>query len=385
MKPSSVSEKKGGAESSAEEGDCAFQVLTDAVLEWYAAHRRSFPWRAQDGEPPNPYFVWLSEIMLQQTTVGTVRPYFERFIMQWPTVQALARASLDEVRTVWSGLGYYSRAEHLHQTAQKLANAMVWPESPTLWQTYPGVGPYTAAAISAIAFNFPTIPVDGNVVRVVRRLFSIPCVSRQELIRAVRAQTRVWQEKSQAQWGNLAQGLMDLGATVCTPRQPQCGMCPLKRFCSFDPQTEVDTTLPKTRPLRLSYALCLMNDRGELYVEQERSKKLLKGLTKVPLVDLVEAPSAPLPFVRAVFTHFIWNVWIVRVAGLRGRPRSLVWKDVPENCKALPFAHMLQEALTSPLMGEWLTAHELEGRPQSALFRKIVDTLGLLNGRSSSL
>lgn len=359
----------------AADGRLEFQALTEALLEWYALHRRDLPWRARKEELPNPYFVWLSEIMLQQTTVATALPYFERFIARWPNVQALASATVQDVRTLWSGLGYYSRAEHIHRTSQKLVEARSWPKSPEEWRSYPGVGPYTAAAISAIAFNFPVIPVDGNVVRVVRRVFSMPVLPRPALLRMVRAQTQTWQENVQASWGDLAQALMDLGATVCVPHQPQCETCPLRRLCAFDPQTELATDSPKPRPLRLSYALCILNDQGELYVEQENAGRLLRGFMKVPLINLTSAPPASLPSVRAIFSHFTWQVWLLRIGGLSGHPPSLAWDAFP--LKDVPFATEIQREFPYPLSGEWLPAEQIAERPQSALFRRILETLGV--------
>lgn len=353
-----------------------FQALTDAVLSWYAKYRRSLPWRAREGEPPDPYFVWLSEVLLQQTTVKTVLPYFDRLRIRWPTVQALAEADLDEIRTLWSGLGYYSRAERLHQTAQKLRGLKEWPATPAQWQNYPGIGPYTAAAISAIAFNFPVIPVDGNVVRVVQRVFSLSSTTRAELIRAVYAKTQAWQENSQAPWGDLAQGLMDLGATVCTPQQPKCKTCPLKRFCVFDPKAGSAVMSSKRRPIRLSYALCLINDQQELYVEQETTQKLLRGLMKVPMIDLVETPVVSCPCLQAVFSHFTWRTWIIRIDGVQGRPRLLTWEMLSETCESFPFADRLHTVFPYFLAGEWLSSEEIAARPQSALFRKILASLG---------
>src|ERR1700674_2319280 len=205
------------------------------LLEWYDRHRRALPWRALPGEPADPYRVWLSEIMLQQTGVKTGRPYFLKFAARWPDAEALGRASLDDVLRMWAGLGYYSRARNLHACAVAVLrdHGGTFPDTEEGLRALPGIGPYTAAAIGAIAFGRRTMPVDGNIERVVSRLFAVeaPLPQAKPLIRQLAATLLVADdEKSRA--GDSAQALMDLGASICTPKKPACALCPLNEGCT---------------------------------------------------------------------------------------------------------------------------------------------------------
>src|SRR6478609_5217811 len=198
------------------------------LLDWYDRHRRRLPWRPPAGERADPYRVWLSEIMLQQTGVKTVGPYFEKFLARWPDVAALGRASLDDVLRMWAGLGYYSRARNLHACAVAVLREHdgIFPDTEEGLLALPGIGPYTAAAVAAIAFDRRTMPVDGNIERVVSRLFTVeeplpqakPLI--QQMAATLLAATRAGGEKSRA--GDSAQALMDLGSSICTPKKPAC-------------------------------------------------------------------------------------------------------------------------------------------------------------------
>ena len=216
------------------------------MLAWYDRHRRTLPWRAPAGERTDPYRVWLSEIMLQQTTVATVGDYFRRFVERWPTVEALAAAPLDDVLSAWAGLGYYARARNLHACAQAVAerHGGRFPEDEAGLLALPGIGPYTAAAIRAIAFDQPASAVDGNVERVIARLFAIetPLPDAKPEIHA-RAAELVPQQRA----GDYAQAMMDLGATVCTPRNPRCVICPLMDGCRAR-QLGIAEELPRRAP-----------------------------------------------------------------------------------------------------------------------------------------
>src|ERR1700683_2016160 len=207
------------------------------LLDWYDRHRRRLPWRPLQGEKVDPYRVWLSEIMLQQTGVKTVGPYFEKFLARWPGIDALGRASLDDVLRMWAGLGYYSRARNLHACAVTVVrdHGGVFPDTEQGLQALPGIGPYTAAAIAAIAFGRRTMPVDGNIERVVSRLFAVkqsppgakPLI--QQLAATLLCESRAGDAKSRA--GDSAQALMDLGSSICTPKKPACALCPLNDDC----------------------------------------------------------------------------------------------------------------------------------------------------------
>jgi A/G-specific adenine glycosylase len=200
------------------------------VLAWYDRHRRRLPWRPLPGERSDPYRVWLSEIMLQQTGVKTVGPYFEKFVTRWPDVEALGRASLDDVLRMWAGLGYYSRARNLHACAVVVMreHSGAFPDTEEGLRALPGIGPYTAAAIAAIAFGRRTMPVDGNIERVVSRLYAVeePLPQAKPLIQRL-ATTLL----GPARAGDSAQALMDLGSSVCTPKKPACALCPLNESC----------------------------------------------------------------------------------------------------------------------------------------------------------
>ena len=202
-----------------------------ALLDWYDRERRDLPWRARKGRKADAYRVWLSEIMLQQTTVKAVIPYYESFLARWPTIEALAAATLDDVLAEWAGLGYYSRARNLHKCAQIVAEQFAgrFPETEEGLRELPGIGPYTAAAIAAIAFGARTTPVDGNIERVVARLFAVKTplpAAKPEIKRLARTLTPARRA------GDFAQALMDLGASVCTPKRPSCLMCPLQGECA---------------------------------------------------------------------------------------------------------------------------------------------------------
>ena len=202
-----------------------------ALLAWYDAHRRELPWRARAGEAPDPYRVWLSEIMLQQTTVATVKERYAAFLARWPTIDDLARAPLDDVLAQWAGLGYYARARNLHACALAVVEAYQgrFPRDEAALRRLPGVGPYTAAAIAAIAFDQPCVAVDGNVERVIARLHAIETPPRKvaPLVREKAAALM-----SPARPGDSVQALMELGALVCAPRTPDCPACPLSPDCA---------------------------------------------------------------------------------------------------------------------------------------------------------
>jgi A/G-specific adenine glycosylase len=256
-----------------------------ALLAWYDRHRRVLPWRARCGERADPYKVWLSEIMLQQTTVKAVAPYYVRFLARWPTVEALSSASLDDVLRTWAGLGYYARARNLHACARILVerHGGLFPDDRERLRALPGIGDYTAAAIAAIAFDKPTVPVDGNVERVVARLFAL----REELPAAKPAIKRLAASLLPPQRpGDFAQALMDLGASLCSPKRPACALCPWNESCLACARGDQET-FPRKAPkregaLRRGAAYVALRADGRVLLRKRPDKGLLAAMTEVP-------------------------------------------------------------------------------------------------------
>lgn len=260
------------------------------LLAWYDRHGRDLPWRSKTG-PAAAYHVWLSEIMLQQTTVAAVGPYFEKFLAKWPRLADLAEASLDDVLTAWAGLGYYSRARNLHKCAGVVIAEYGgrFPETEAELLKLPGIGPYTAAAIAAIAFDRPANVVDGNVERVMARLgaFTEPLPEIKPKLKAF-ASDFVPTDRP----GDYAQALMDLGATICTPRKPSCLLCPLEAFCEARKQgvaEQLPTKAKKVpRPVRRGAAFWLQRKDGAVLLRRRPPKGLLGGMMEVPSSEWIK-------------------------------------------------------------------------------------------------
>lgn len=264
-------------------------MFQEKLLGWYDKYRRDLPWRAHSGMQPDPYHVWLSEIMLQQTTVQAVIPYFEKFILTWPDVKALAAADPDEVMQAWAGLGYYARARNLLKCAARICSDYegVFPGSEAELLELPGIGPYTSAAISAIAFNQQATVIDGNIERVVARVFAIT-ESLPQAKRAIRAKAHIMFQGVSSP-GDFAQGLMDLGATVCIPQSPRCGVCPVRNMCEAYAQG-IQSELPvksdkKARPRRSGTVFWLKTKDGRIVVEKRAETRMMGGMPGLPTSD----------------------------------------------------------------------------------------------------
>jgi A/G-specific adenine glycosylase len=294
------------------------------LLAWYARHRRSLPWRADPGEAPDAYRVWVSEIMLQQTTVTATIPYYESFLRRFPSMAALAAAPLDDVLAAWAGLGYYARARNLHACAQAVVAAGGFPRDLPGLRELPGIGAYTAAAVGAIAFGLPAVPVDGNVERVVARLFAVedPLPAAKPVLREL-AERLGGDPAAIAQPSDFAQALFDLGATVCTPAAPACVLCPWIEHCAgrrAGIAAELPRRSPKRlRPLRHGVHFWLEDADGNVLLRRRPTQGLLGGMTELPGTEWRasrwEAPEAlalapmdaawqPAGQVRHGFTHF---------------------------------------------------------------------------------
>jgi A/G-specific adenine glycosylase len=350
----------------------------ELLLAWYDRHRRRLPWRPPAGERAAPYKVWLSEIMLQQTGVKTVGPYFEKFVARWPDVAALGRASLDDVLRMWAGLGYYSRARNLHACAVAVLrdHGGVFPDTEEGLRQLPGIGPYTAAAIAAIGFGRHTMPVDGNIERVVSRLFAVeevlpqakPLIQRLAATllgpsragdvnsRAGDVESRAGDANSRA--GDSAQALMDLGASICTPKKPACVLCPLSGDCVSRTRGDQETfprKVPKKAGALRRGAAFVVTRGGELLVRSRPEKGLLGGMTEVPNSDwlagrgddaaLKQAPvlkriarwHRKAGVVTHVFTHFPLEL-VVYTASVRSDVAA------PDGMRWVPIATLDDEA-----------------------------------------
>jgi A/G-specific adenine glycosylase len=312
------------------------------LLAWYRREGRALPWRAPPGTLQDPYKVWLSEVMLQQTTVKTVTPRFIDFFRRWPDVDALARAELGEVLAAWAGLGYYARARNLHACARVVSDSHGgrFPDTEEALRKLPGVGTYTSSAIAAIAFGRPASPVDGNIERVIARLFAI-----ETPLPEAKPQIKSLAEKltPATHAGDFAQGMMDLGATICTSRHPACGLCPVRQDChgyakGIAEQLPYKAAKAK-RPTRRGAAFVAIRTDGAVLLRERPPKGLLGGMLETPSTPWLEAPQseaeeayAPvkgswqkLPeIVTHTFTHFHLELAVYRATvRQRATPRAV--------------------------------------------------------------
>jgi len=338
-------------------GDLAPGDLAGRLLAWYDRQHRDLPWRAAPGVLADPYGVWLSEIMLQQTTVATVGPYYRKFMAAWPRVEDLAAADRDAVLRAWAGLGYYARARNLHACAIEVAQQCGgrFPDTEAGLRALPGVGAYTAAAVAAIAFDRPATVVDGNVERVIARLFAVDTPlpgAKPELCRLAETLTPTKRP------GDYAQAIMDLGATVCTPRKPLCILCPWSAGCAAR-RAGIAATLPARRPkpdkpTRLGWAFWLTRADGSVLLRRRPDRGLLGGMMEVPstpwrvaawteaeAIGLAPSPAPWRPVagsIRHTFTHFHLDMQVfvarlpagaVAIEGIWVSPEDLAGQALP--------------------------------------------------------
>jgi A/G-specific adenine glycosylase len=342
----------------------------DALLAWYDRERRELPWRAAPGAVQDPYKVWLSEIMLQQTTVKAVTPRYATFLRRWPDVKALAKAELGEVLAAWAGLGYYARARNLHACARAVAESHdgAFPKTEAELRKLPGIGGYTAAAIAAIAFGERATPVDGNIERVIARLFAVatPLPAAKAEIKAL-AESLTPQDRP----GDFAQAMMDLGATICTPRRPACGLCPLRPGCRAYAEGLAEVLPYRAekgeRPVRRGAAFVALREDGAVLLRERPLKGLLGGMLETPSSPWEEAA----PNGRSMHDH---------------APVEAAWKEVPGLVEhtfthfhlelSVYRAEVEQDAAVAdaaePERCRWLHRRELAGAALPSVMRKVL-------------
>jgi A/G-specific adenine glycosylase len=379
LSPRSILHHGGGSGYAAGAAALHNEDYARALLAWYDRERRILPWRTAPGVVPDPYGVWLSEIMLQQTTVQAVLPRFADFLRSWPDVSALASADLGEVLAAWAGLGYYARARNLHACAQEVVarHGGRFPETEAELRTLPGIGDYTAAAIAAIAFDARATPIDGNIERVVARLFAVvtPLPAAKPEIRAL-AMGLTPPERA----GDFAQAMMDLGATLCRSKRPACRLCPLVPGCAAHAECLAEV-LPyrdakPVRPVRRGHAFVALREDGSVLLRERPPKGLLGGMLETPSSPWVEGSwrgldldHAPLKarwrevpgLVGHTFTHFHLElaVYLAEVTSAG----KLTQATPPERCHWVHVRDLHRAALPSVMRK--VLAHALDAKAQA--------------------
>lgn len=348
----------------------ARQGIAPALLAWYDRERRVLPWRVAPGETADPYRVWLSEIMLQQTTVKAVLPRYAAFLRRWPDVNALARAELGEVLAAWAGLGYYARARNLHACARAVMeqHGGKFPAEESDLRKLPGVGGYTAAAIAAIAFGRQATPVDGNIERVVARLFAVttPLPEAKSEIGAL-AVTLTPAERP----GDFAQAMMDLGATICTPRRPACALCPVRTECRGYAEGLAEA-LPYRqekgeRPLRRGIAFVALRQDGAVLLRERPMRGLLGGMLETPSSPWQEAA----PNGASVERHAPLEAGWQKVPGLVEHTFTHFHLELEVFCAEVECGAELKRA-AEPERCRWLKLRELQGAALPSVMRKVL-------------
>jgi A/G-specific adenine glycosylase len=349
------------------------------LLAWYDRHHRDLPWRVSPsmrakGRVADPYHIWMSEVMLQQTTVQAVKAYFEKFLNLWPTVGDLAAADAEDVMKAWAGLGYYARARNLKKCAEAVVaeHGGVFPSTLEGLQSLPGIGDYTSAAISAIAFDIRALVMDGNVERVVSRLFAVKdALPGAKPILKARLETMT----PEARPGDFAQAMMDLGATICTPRRPACSLCPWRENClalyADDPENFPVKAAKKEKPVRVGAAFVAVDQHERVLLRKRIDSGLLGGMTEVPTTAWTAsrdgetgrdaAPFAadwkPAGTITHVFTHFELRLTIYRadVTGIRTTKDNDWWEPVANlDGEALPT--VMKKAIAAAIPHAFLKA-----------------------------
>ena len=332
-------------------------TVTEKLSKWYEKNGRDLPWRVKGGAHGDPYQVWISEIMLQQTTVKTVIPYFDRFLKRFPTVRKLAAAPVDEVLLYWQGLGYYTRARKLHECAKVLVEEYggKFPPDREKLLKLPGIGAYTSAAIASFGFNLPEAVVDGNVIRVLTRLkgWGEPVTAIMKEIDAFADELT----KASVCPADHASAMMDLGSGVCTPRAPLCAFCPLNGDCAAYAKglTESVPNIAKLKKeVKDGYVFRIENEKGEILLRKRTEKGLLSGLTELPWNTDKSFPfkadwKITNKTVRHVFTHFDLTLTVV-CARVSGIPENSDGFFVPpERFKDYPFSTLMQKVVKKAL------------------------------------
>jgi A/G-specific adenine glycosylase len=372
--PRRRSRKREPGAGSENDGDCGSTARDPSrLLAWYDRHRRRLPWRALPEEAADPYRVWLSEVMLQQTTVTAVAPYYAKFLARFPTVETLAATEIDEVFKLWAGLGYYARARNLYACAKAVVarHGGAFPATEAELADLPGIGPYTAAAVAAIAFDCPASPVDGNIERVIARLYAVEdeLPAAKPAIRALAERLRPPQRP-----GDFAQAMMDLGATICTPKNPACALCPFLEGCAArrrgDPETFPRKAKKREGKLRRGAAFVALRADGHLLVRTRPARGLLGGMTEVPTTEFV--------------TDFDESRALAEAPGFAGDGGGVGrtrWQRLPDAVTHV-FTHFPLElvvfraevpaAAAAPNGMRWLAASEVRGAAFPSLMRKVL-------------
>nr|WP_275791041.1 A/G-specific adenine glycosylase [Rhizobium gei] len=352
------------------------------LLAWYDRHHRDLPWRvsppmARQGVVADPYHVWLSEVMLQQTTVQAVKPYFHKFLALWPNVRDLAAADTEEVMKAWAGLGYYARARNLKKCAEAVArdHGGRFPDTEEGLKALPGIGDYTAAAVAAIAFNRQSAVLDGNVERVISRLYAVetPLPAAKPQMRALVAAMTPAQRP-----GDFAQAMMDLGATICTPRRPACALCPFNAVClafrTAEPENFPRKAAKKEKPLRVGAAFVASDPGGAVYLQKRAETGLLGGMTEVPgtpwtaridgktSIDAqpFAGPWEPCGTITHVFTHFELRLSVYRANVAAGNKTGNGWWEPLASLSAQALPTVMKKAIAQAI------PHAFDGRPLAA-------------------